>query len=55
MMKHLSTVFSAAIGEDESGELYLTDLWTGSVYLITGRALSPAPRRPSGRVVSGPR
>ncbi len=45
----------SGFGEDESGELYLTDLWTGSVFLITGRALSPAPRRPSRRVVSGPR
>ncbi len=45
----------SGFGEDESGELYLTDLWTGSVYLITGTALSPAPRRPSGRVASGSR
>ena len=43
----------SGFGEDENGELYLTDLWTGSVYLITGRALSPTPRRPSGRVASG--
>ncbi len=45
----------SSFGEDESGELYLTDLWTGSVYLVTGRALPPAPRRPSGRVPSGSR
>lgn len=43
----------SSFGEDESGELYITDLWTGSVFLVTGRALSPEPRRPSGRVVSG--
>ena len=45
----------SGFGEDESGELYLTDLRTGSVYLITGRALTPAPRRPTGRVASGAR
>jgi glucose/arabinose dehydrogenase len=45
----------SSFGEDESGELYLTDLSTGSVYLVTGRARSPAPRRSSGRVASGPR
>jgi len=45
----------SSFGEDESGELYLTDLSTGSVYFITGHAQSPAPRRPSGRVVSGSR
>ena len=45
----------SSFGEDESGELYLTDLRAGSVYLVTGRALSPEPRRPSGRVASGPK
>jgi glucose/arabinose dehydrogenase len=45
----------SSFGEDESGELYLTDFWTGSVYLITGRALSPTPRRSSGRIPSGSR
>jgi glucose/arabinose dehydrogenase len=45
----------SSFGEDESGELYLTDLWTGSVYLVTGTALPPSPRRPSGRVPSGSR
>ena len=45
----------SSFGEDESGELYITDLRAGSVYLVTGRAKSPAPRRPSGRVTSGSR
>lgn len=45
----------SGFGEDENGELYLTDLWSGSVYLVTGRALSPTPRRPSGRIASGSR
>ena len=45
----------ASFGEDESGELYITDLWTGSVFLVTGRALPPEPRRPSGRVPLGAR
>ena len=39
----------SSFGEDEHGELYLTDLASGAVYLITGRAPSPAPRRPSRR------
>jgi glucose/arabinose dehydrogenase len=39
----------AGFGEDESGEIYLTDLGSGTVYRITGRVLSPSPRRPSRR------
>jgi glucose/arabinose dehydrogenase len=45
----------SSFGEDEDGELYITDLWAGSVFLVTGRALSPEPRRPSGRVAAGGR
>ena len=45
----------SGFGEDESGELYLTDLRNGAVYLITGRVASPTPRRPSGRVATSPR
>jgi glucose/arabinose dehydrogenase len=45
----------SSFGEDENGELYLTDLRAGSVYLVTGHAKAPAPRRPSGRVAAGPR
>jgi len=45
----------SSFGEDENGELYLTDLRTGSVYLVTGQARSPSPRRPSGRIPSGSR
>lgn len=45
----------SSFGEDEDGELYLVDLGSGSVYLITGSSTaSPAPpRRPSRR--SAPR
>ncbi len=39
----------AGFGEDETGELYITDLGSGTVYRITGRVLSPLPRRPSRR------
>jgi len=39
----------AGFGEDETGELYLTDLGSGTVYRITGQVLSPEPRRPSRR------
>ena len=39
----------SSFGEDEHGELYISDLASGAVYLITGRAPSPAPRRPSRR------
>ena len=45
----------SSFGEDEDGELYLTDLRAGSLYLVTGRALAPTPRRPSGRIRSGAR
>ena len=44
-----------SFGEDEYGELYLTDFRSGAVYLITGRATAPAPRRPSRRVAPRPR
>lgn len=44
----------SSFGEDEDGELYLTDLASGTVFMITGRAQSPAPRRTSGRVTPGP-
>ncbi len=44
----------SSFGEDEDGELYVTDLSSGSVYLVTGRALSPKPRRPVRRVAPGP-
>jgi glucose/arabinose dehydrogenase len=43
----------SSFGEDEAGELYLTDLWSGTVFLVTGRAVPPAPRRPAGRVAPG--
>lgn len=44
----------ASFGEDEDGELYLTDLVSGTVFMVTGRALAPAPRRVPRRVVPGP-
>jgi len=44
----------ASFGEDEDGELYLTDLGSGTVFMITGRALAPAPRRHSRRFAPGP-
>jgi hypothetical protein len=44
----------ASFGEDADGELYLTDRRSGTVFMITGRALSPVPRKPSGRVEPGP-
>jgi glucose/arabinose dehydrogenase len=40
----------SSFGEDEDGELYVTDLRDGSVYLVTGRAVPPKPRSPSARV-----
>jgi glucose/arabinose dehydrogenase len=45
----------SSFGEDENGEIYLTDLLAGSVYLVTGRVLPPSPRRPAGRVAAVPR
>jgi glucose/arabinose dehydrogenase len=44
----------SGFGEDESGELYLTDLFSGVVYRVKGRALLPEPRRVTGRVQPGP-
>ncbi len=40
----------SSFGEDEDGELYVTDLRDGSVHLVTGRAVPPKPRSPSARV-----
>ena len=40
----------SSFGEDEAGELYLTDLRDGTLFLVTGRAVPPAPRTPQGRV-----
>ena len=40
----------SSFGEDEAGELYLTDLRNGTLFLVTGRAVPPAPRTPQGRV-----
>lgn len=45
----------SSFGEDENGELYLTDLWAGAVYLVSGRILAPTPRKPSRRVGAGAR
>jgi hypothetical protein len=39
----------SSFGEDESGELYLTDLGSGSLYLVTGSSTTTPPRRPSRR------
>ena len=39
----------SSFGEDESGELYLVDLGSGSLYLITGKTTANPPRRPSRR------
>ena len=44
----------ASFGEDEDGELYLTDPRSGTVFMITGRKLSPEPRRTSRRIAPGP-
>jgi glucose/arabinose dehydrogenase len=44
----------SSFGEGEDGEIYLTDLGSGTVFLVTGRLVSPEPRQPSGRLAPGP-
>jgi glucose/arabinose dehydrogenase len=39
----------SSFGEDEDGELYLADLESGALYVITGKANASPPRRPSRR------
>jgi glucose/arabinose dehydrogenase len=45
----------SSFGEDEQGELYLSDLNGGFLFLVTGRAVPPPPRSPAGRVAGGSR
>ena len=40
----------SSFGEDEDGELYLTNLIGGGVYRVTARAAPLPPRSPSGRI-----
>jgi glucose/arabinose dehydrogenase len=45
----------SSFGEDESGELYLTDLGSGVLYLVSGSSATTPPRRPSRRSAPSPR
>jgi glucose/arabinose dehydrogenase len=45
----------SSFGEDEDGELYLTDVGSGVLYLVTGKSTTTHPRRPSRRAAPSSR